>query len=199
LLDAAERLLIRAGYAKITTRALAEEAGVNHGLVHYYFGSMSELLIQVLERYTEKLLRRQREMYAADVPFIEKWRAAMRYLDEDAQTGYAKVLYELQALGWNEPPVRKRVSQVFLAWRRVVAEAFELAYDEYGIDRELYPPAAIVALVVTFNEGMHVEMLSGVRNGHRALLDFIDQWLVAQEASKSLQLARQDRARHASA
>ena len=39
LLDAAERLLVEVGYAGITTRRLAEEAGVNHGLVHYYFGS----------------------------------------------------------------------------------------------------------------------------------------------------------------
>ena len=44
LLDAAERLLYDVGYAGVTTRAVAEEAGVKHGLVHYYFGSMDELL-----------------------------------------------------------------------------------------------------------------------------------------------------------
>ena len=34
LLDAAERLLAEVGYAGVTTRRLAEEAGINHGLVH---------------------------------------------------------------------------------------------------------------------------------------------------------------------
>ena len=34
LLDAAERLLADVGPAGITTRRLAEEAGLNHGLVH---------------------------------------------------------------------------------------------------------------------------------------------------------------------
>src|SRR5262249_39618038 len=43
LLDAAERLLVQVGYARITTRRLADEAGVNHGLVHYYFGSNENL------------------------------------------------------------------------------------------------------------------------------------------------------------
>ncbi|HEX6817226.1 MAG TPA: helix-turn-helix domain-containing protein, partial [Ktedonobacterales bacterium] len=76
-LDAAERLLITDGYATISTRRLAEEAGANHGLVHYYFGSMEHLFVRVLERFTEQLIARQREMYAADVPFIEKWRQAM--------------------------------------------------------------------------------------------------------------------------
>ena len=77
LLDAAERVLVNAGYTGISTRRLAEEAGVNHGLVHYYFGSVENLLVRTLERFTERLITRQREMYAADMPFLEKWRTAM--------------------------------------------------------------------------------------------------------------------------
>lgn len=184
LLDAAERLLVSIGYANITTRKLAEEAGVNHGLVHYYFGSIQELLLQTLERFTDRLIERQRTMYEAPGPFIDKWRAAMRFLEEDAESGYSKMWYELQALGWNDPSIRKRVAQVALTWRRVVTDAFDKAYDEYGIDRKRYPLDAIVALVGTFNEGMHLETLSGIHQGHRALLDLIDGWLVAQEKQK---------------
>src|SRR3954451_4514321 len=80
LLDAAERLLVEAGHAGITTRRLAEEAGVNHGLVHYYFGSNENLLARALERFTDRMIERQRELYSSDEPFIEKWRTAMRYL-----------------------------------------------------------------------------------------------------------------------
>src|SRR5216117_1674224 len=107
LLDAAERLLVDVGYAGITTRRLAEEAGVNHGLVHYYFGSIENLLVRTLERFTERLTQRQRELYAADVPFIEKWRTAMRYLVEE-DVRYEKVWLELQALAWNRAEMRER-------------------------------------------------------------------------------------------
>jgi len=69
-------MLVDVGCAGITTRRLAAEAGPNQGLVHYCFGSMDELFVQVLERFTERLVARQREMYAADVPFVEKWRTA---------------------------------------------------------------------------------------------------------------------------
>ena len=58
LLDAAERLLADAGYAGITTRRLATEAGVNHGLVHYYFGSNENVLVHALERFTARLIAR---------------------------------------------------------------------------------------------------------------------------------------------
>ena len=93
LLDAAERLLVEVGHAGITTRRLAEAAGVNHGLVHYYFGSNENLLVRALERFTDGLIARQRELYAADVPFVEKWRTAMRYLVSEDAT-YEKIWLE---------------------------------------------------------------------------------------------------------
>jgi TetR/AcrR family transcriptional regulator len=171
-LDAAERLLVEVGYAGITTRRLAQEANANHGLVHYYFGSMENLLVRVLERFTERLIMRQRTMYAADAPFIEKWRQAMRYLDEDRE--YQKVWYELQALAWNRPELRERVAHVDEEWRAVLAEAFEQARREHPIDM---PVDAFVSLVATFNEGMILERLSGIDTGHRALLEWIDDLL----------------------
>lgn len=171
-LDAAERLLVEVGYAGITTRRVAEEAGANKGLVHYYFGSMENLLVRVLERFTERLIVRQRTMYAADAPFIEKWRQAMRYLDEDRE--YQKVWYELQALVWSRPELRERVAHVDEEWRAVLAEAFEQARREHSIDM---PLDALVTLVATFNEGLILERLSGIETGHRALIDWIDAWL----------------------
>jgi AcrR family transcriptional regulator len=189
-LDAAERLLVSVGYANITTRRLADEAGLNHGLVHYYFGSMQELLVQVLERFTERLIARQREMYAADAPFIEKWRTAMRYLEEDRASGYSKVWYELQALGWNDPEIRKRVAKVDQAWFQVVSENVNKAADEYGLDRSQFPTEAVAGLVATFNVGMHLRMLSGVTAGHSALLKWIDQWLEHLEKQKKRKRSR---------
>ena len=183
-LDAAERLLIEVGYAGITTRRLAEEAGANAGLVHYYFGSMEEVFVRALERFTERLIARQREMYAADVPFIDKWRTAMQYLDQDLAAGYPKVWHELQALGWNRPEIRERVASVTGEWRVVLREAFGRALDEYGLDPDRYPLEAIVSLVMTFNVGIELERLSGIHDGHRELLAWVDSWLEKLEDAK---------------
>ena len=173
LLDAAERLLVEVGHGGITTRRLAEEAGVNHGLVHYYFGSIENLLARTLERFTERLVARQREMYAADIPFLEKWRTAMRYLVEE-DVRYEKVWLELSALSWNRPELRERVAHVNGEWRAVLTEAFAEPRERLGIDM---PLDALVALVVTFNIGIVVERLSGVTEGHEELLEWIDRWL----------------------
>lgn len=173
LLDAAERLLVEAGHAGITTRRLAEAAGVNHGLVHYYFGSVEALLVRTLERFTERLVVRQRELYAGDEPFAEKWRTAMRFLvDEDAT--YEKVWLELQALGWNDAGLRARLADVNAEWRSVLTEAFAAPHRELEIPM---PLDALVTLVMTFNLGLIVERLGGIDTGHAALLDWIDGWL----------------------
>ena len=176
-LDAAERLLVSVGHAGVTTRALAQEASANHGLVHYYFGSMENLLARVLERFTERLIARQRAMYSApDVPFADKWRTAMRYLDADRS--YQKVWYELQALAWNRPELRERVAHVDAEWRAVLTEALAEPRERYGIDM---PLEALVTLVVTFNEGMILERLSGIEAGQAELLAWIDGWIERSE------------------
>jgi AcrR family transcriptional regulator len=176
-LDAAERLLISEGASAITTRRLAAEAGLNHGLVHYYFGSIDEVELQVLERFTARLVERQREMYAADTPFLEKWRTAMRFIDEDLEAGYPKVMAELWALTWNRPELRERTAHAWDAWRAVLTSAFDEAIDEYGLDRESYPVKALVTLVLTFNNGLLLERLIGIDEGHGELLEWIDSWL----------------------
>ncbi len=183
-LDAAERLLIEVGYAGISTRRLAEAASANHGLVHYYFGTMENLFVRVLERYTERLITRQRAMYASNVPFIEKWRTAMGYMEEDIASGYPKVWLELQALGWNRPDIRDRVAGVSAEWRTVLSESFARALDEYGLERDRFPLEAWVTLVYTFNLGIEADRLSGVVTGHRALLEAIDHWLQTLEEAK---------------
>jgi AcrR family transcriptional regulator len=176
LLDAAERLLVEEGAAGITTRKVAEEAGANHGLVHYYFGSVEQLLVRVLERFTERLIDRQRQMYAADAPFLEKWRTAMAYLDEDRP--YQKIWFELQALAWNRPELRERLARVHAEWQAVLTEAFAPVRERLGID---VPLEALVTLVYTFNEGIILERLCGIEGGHRELLEWINGWLRQRE------------------
>ena len=172
LLDAAERLLVDVGAGGITTRRVAEEAKVNHGLVHYYFGSVEQLLVRVLERFTDRLVERQRQMYAADIPFIEKWRTAMGYLDEDRP--YQKIWFELQALAWNRPDLRERLARVHAEWRAVLIEAFAPVRDDLGLE---IPLEALVTLVYAFNEGIILDRMSGIELGHQELLDWIDGWL----------------------
>src|SRR5262249_26075650 len=139
---------------------------------------------QVLERFTDRLIARQRALYGGDMAFLEKWREAIGYLDEDRESGYQKIWYELQAMAWSRPALRERVAHVNAAWREVLTESISEAMREYGLDKRKFPVEAMVALVVTFNEGIMLERLSGVTAGHDVLLESIDRWLQMLERDK---------------
>lgn len=146
---------------------------MNHGLVHYYFGSNENVLVRALERFTERLIARQRELYASERPFVEKWRTAMRYLVAE-DVAYEKVWFELQALAWNDEGLRDRLVEVNAEWRAVLTEAFAEPHRELAVP---LPLDALVSLVITFNLGIIVERLGGIETGHDELLDWIDGWL----------------------
>ena len=94
--------------------------------MHYYFGSNENLLVAALERFTGRLVARQRALYATDLPFAEKWREAMHYLVSEDVT-YEKIWLELQALSWNNPSIRDRLTRVNADWRRVLTERIRRA------------------------------------------------------------------------
>jgi hypothetical protein len=60
----------------------------------------------------------------------------------------------------------------------VLVEAFAEPRERYGIEM---PLEALVSLVMTFNEGVILERLSGIETGHAALLDWLDGWMEAKE------------------
>ena len=184
-LDGAERLLVREGAAGISTRRLAQEAGQNHGLVHYYFGSVDELLIQALERFTDRVLERQRAMYETDAPFAEKWRTAVGFIEEDLAAGYPKVWAELESLALHKPEMRERLRAVNDRWRTLLRDALAEAIEEYGLDSGRFSAEAWAALVMQFNKGLLNERLLGFDRGHAELLSAIDGWLTSLEKSKA--------------
>jgi len=63
ILDTAEDLFADSGYAATSIRKIADNAGVNPALVHYYFGSKKELLKTVMARVLEPLSQAIAAMY----------------------------------------------------------------------------------------------------------------------------------------
>jgi AcrR family transcriptional regulator len=185
LMDAAEQLLYEVGYAGVSTRSLAEAAGMNHGLVHYYFGSMDELLTQTLQRFVEQLATALEALYAdPTLTFAEKWRLGARFWVDEPTSRFPKILLELLAMGWNKPELRMRLTEVHARFRGIFEHFFGQAMRDYGLDESQFPLKVIVAAVTSFQLGLIVEGLSSVDVGHAELLDWIQVWVDSLEANK---------------
>lgn len=172
LLDAAERVLARDGRHGFTTRRIAHEAGVNHGLVHYHFGSLETLTVAVAHRHFRRVLARRRATLERPAPFIERWRDTVRAFADEQASGDARVAAELRAIGFEQAEVRVEVAAFITAWRDALTVAFDSAAREYGLTPAAVAP--LVTLVATFTSGMADERLLGVDRGHAALLEWVD-------------------------
>ena len=114
----ARACLLADGYANLSTRRVAEAAGVPLSQIHYHFGSKRQLILAVLDAENERLLERQREMFDAPEPLWVRWERACDFLDTDIESGYVRILQEMIAAGWSDPEVAAAVREMVGGWYR---------------------------------------------------------------------------------
>ena len=56
ILDGARKSLVKEGHRLSTIKVIANYAGVNHGLVHHYFGSKEELMVALIQHQSQQVL-----------------------------------------------------------------------------------------------------------------------------------------------
>ena len=72
ILEIAEKLFIEKGYTGVKTTEIADEAGVNHALLHYYFRTKDNLFNQIFEQKAAQLLECFSITFDSDSDFFEK-------------------------------------------------------------------------------------------------------------------------------
>ena len=146
ILDAGRACLLADGYAALSTRRVADLAGVPLSQIHYHFGGKQGLVLALLDNENRRLVERQRDMYAADAPLWKRYEQACDFLDEDLASGYVRVLQEMIAAGWSDKAVAEQVTVLLRAWFDVLQEVAREAEVRFGSLGPL-SPADIAALV----------------------------------------------------
>ena len=132
ILRAAKESLLERGYAQLSTRSIAETAGVPLSQIHYHFGSKQDLVLAVLEDENRRLLERQEEMFHRELPLWKRWEQACDYLEEDLDSGYVRVLQEMTAVGWSNQEVAAAVRQSLKGWFDLLEEVARRASERLG-------------------------------------------------------------------
>lgn len=146
ILEAARKCLLDAGFAGLSTRMVAEQAGVPLSQIHYHFGSKKRLVLGLLDHENRRLLERQTEMYAEDAPLWKQWETACDFLEDDLASGYVRVLQEMIAAGWSDPQLAEAVRGFLSGWYVLLTEVAARAEEKLG---SLGPflPSEVAALV----------------------------------------------------
>jgi AcrR family transcriptional regulator len=123
LLEAAKKTLRLNGYANLSTRDVALEAGVPLSQIHYHFGSKQGMMLALFEHLNAQLLDRQQALFGdTSLTLSEQWARACDYLDEDIASGYVRVLQELIAASWHDTDVAKVIRADLMKWVELIVE-----------------------------------------------------------------------------
>jgi len=189
ILDAAFRRLAMEGYAALSMREIAKDAGVNHALINYHFRTKDQLVIAVLDEANRQLLERQQGMYRGPGGFAEKWAAARRFYEADLASGFVRVQAELWAASFSNPGLRQKFLPRILAWKKVVLDAVREALatlEACGVELPPFFTAEVIAWWISeFWLGMEFADLLGAREDqipHRAALDAMQRLLERLDA-----------------
>lgn len=132
IVEAARARLLVDGHAGLSTRKVADTAGVPVSQLHYHFGSKHGLLLAVLEAENQRRLERQARMYADDRPLWERYEQACDFLEDDLDSGFVRVLQEMIAEGWSTPAIGEVVQTLLRGWFDLLTDVAREAEARLG-------------------------------------------------------------------
>ena len=162
------------GYAAVTSRRVAAQAGLKPQLVHYYFRTMDDLFIEVFRRRADANLERVERAVAADGSLSTLWR-----LNTDLRG--AAFTTEFVALANHRKVIRAEIARYAEQFRVSQLDVVTRVMRDYGIDADEYPPAAVLVLITSLSRLMVMEEKLGMAAGHAEAQALVERVLTRVE------------------
>jgi AcrR family transcriptional regulator len=170
LLDAAERLLLEEGYAAVSSRRAASEAGLKPQLVHYYFRTMDDLFLAVYRRRAEQNLERYARALASARSLRELWELS----NDPRGTAFT---VEFVALANHRKAIRRNIARHAERFRKMELDAVASVLKRYGIPAHTCPPTAVVLAMTGLSQVLALEKALGITAGHDQTVAFVTRGL----------------------
>jgi AcrR family transcriptional regulator len=169
ILDATAKLIREEGYAAVSSRRVAARAGLKPSLVHYYFPTTDDLLIEVSRQGAAESDRMIEEALASDQPLRALW----GFFVDASRTAMA---LEFMAMANHRETVRRHMAEHSEAMRRRQTEILErIMGDRF---RELgCEPAALTVILAGIGRAIVLEQGLGVTTGHEKAAELVEEWI----------------------
>jgi AcrR family transcriptional regulator len=174
LLDAAEQLMLDEGYAAVTSRRVAEKAGLKHQLVHYYFRGMEELFEAMFRRRAEEGLQLQAELLKSPQPLWAVWKFG-------TDTSSVAFWTEFAALANHRKGLRAEIAYYAERFRDEERKAIAAALERYGVDPAGVPPVVWSVFATSVSRTMVMEQALNMSAGHAETVEFVERYITDLE------------------
>jgi AcrR family transcriptional regulator len=177
LLDAAERLILEEGYAAVSSRRVAAEAGVNVALVYYYFANMDGLFLALFRRGADSSLDRQAKVLASPQPLWGLWDLTRE------QTSTALTM-ELIALANHRKAIRTEIADYSKKFRKMQLDTLSPVLKSYGIDPKTWPAISVILMMWGVSQYLLIEKAFDIDTGHAETVALIEDHIAALEGPR---------------
>jgi AcrR family transcriptional regulator len=131
ILDAAEKVFARNGFAESRMEQIVEESQLSKGAIYWYFKSKDEIIAASLARMFERSLQDVAEQLESDRPVVERIMTVARCATEQVRNArqVAGVELEAYAMAARNPSIRRSARGYFEAYidafSRLIADGVE--------------------------------------------------------------------------
>lgn len=177
LLDAAEALMVEEGYAAVTTRRVATRAGLNNGLVYYYFGTMDELFVALFRRSVTEADQAGAITSDDPQPLWAMWEA-IRDFPRHA------LIMEFVALANHRKAIQAEIAQYWRRSRTAEVAHLRAVLSGHGVALDDWPPASVLLLMVGVSRFLLMEEAFDVSDGHAETVGLVERHIAALEGPR---------------
>jgi AcrR family transcriptional regulator len=166
--DKAQRI-IEAMRASVGTRGaagstfdhVAREAGVSRGLLHYYFGSKEQLLVEVVRHDCNMRIEAMDERIERAETIDEILAALVAGLEEfiEGEPGSQAVIYEMLSASRRSDDIRAELAELYRRWRTHLAERLRVKERE-GVVRLQADPESVASMLFALGDGFGIQVIS---------------------------------------
>lgn len=183
IMEATRRVMVQRGLSELRVADIAREAGISPGIVHYYFETKEDLIMETFEDTFAASIDYRNEILALDLPAREKLMELLHsYVPDDDETIERwHVWMEMWVGALHDEQLRKINDQAYGMWRSMVTEIIR-----EGQTSGAFSPVNLWVVsnnLVSMVDGLAVQVLLGssiitAEEMDRLMSEFIDKNLV---------------------
>jgi len=161
IVEAMRVSVARRGTAGSTFEKISREAGVSRGLLHYYFGTKEQLLVQAVRRDCDlrlELLERQLANAQTADDFIELMAENLRETVRD-DPDFVTLVFELFTLSRRNEDIAAEFAALLAGTRDHLAGMLDAAQRE-GVLNLHAEPEAVAEILFSLADGLALRMLA---------------------------------------
>lgn len=176
LLEATVWVLAEQGHQGLTIRRVADRAGLNRGLIHYYFDSKHDLLLSLLDHILEGM-----ETFLQldnETPPVEQLWSVLEFLAfgpdgiEDKGRHYNEAIIQLHVLAPYDPEIRQRLTRNYQFTIDLLRSIVERGIDE-GVFQPVDSEQLAVFLISTINGARHADLTLDIDTRRETVLQHL--------------------------